>query len=57
MRFIADAEAQNLREPTRYKYRLLFRQLQDFAFADFDIDWVRRFRASWKNKNIAARHP
>ena len=61
MRFIADAEAQNLREPTRYKYRLLFRQLQDFAsasrlpfIADFDIDWVRRFRASWKNKNIAA---
>jgi len=60
-KFIADAEAQNLREPTLYKYRLLFRQLQDFAsasrlpfIADFDIDWVRRFRASWKNKNIAA---
>ena len=62
--FIVDAEAQNLREPTLYKYRLLFRQLPDFAsasrlpfIADFDIDCVRRFRASWKNKNIAARHP
>ena len=61
-KFVADAEARNLREPTLYKYRLLFRQLQDFAvlhglpcLADFDIDWVRRFRASWKNKNISAR--
>jgi integrase/recombinase XerD len=61
-KFIADAEARHLREPTLYKYRLLFRQLQDFALAnrllcitDFDIDWARRFRASWKNKNIAAR--
>src|SRR5882762_9987953 len=61
-KFVADAEARNLREPTLYKYRLLFRQLQDFAamhrlscITDFDIDWVRRFRASWKNKNISAR--
>src|SRR5258708_23715023 len=61
-KFVADAEARNLREPTLYKYRLLFRQLQDFAVVhglpclrDFDLDWVRRFRASWKNKNISAR--
>ncbi len=61
-KFVADAEARNLREPTLYKYRLLFRQLQDFAvlhglpcLTDFDVDWVRRFRASWKNKNISAR--
>lgn len=61
-KFVVDAQARNLREPTLYKYRLLFRQFQDFASAnrlpfitDFDIDWVRRFRASWKNKNIAAR--
>jgi hypothetical protein len=33
-KFIADAEARNLREPTLYKYRLLFRQLQDFASAN-----------------------
>ncbi len=61
-RFLVDAEARNLREPTLYKYRLLFRQLQAFATAEgltwiteLDIDWVRRFRASWPNKNIAAR--
>ena len=61
-KFISDAEARGLREPTLYKYRLLFRQLQGFASAhglfvmvEFDVDWVRRFRASWPNKNIAAR--
>jgi integrase/recombinase XerD len=61
-KFISDAEARGLREPTVYKYRLLFRQLQDFASAyglgtmvDLDVDWVRQFRASWPNKNIAAR--
>jgi integrase/recombinase XerD len=61
-KFISDAEARGLREPTLYKYKLLFRQLQDFAAAyglpamvNFDVDWVRRFRASWPNKNIAAR--
>jgi len=61
-RFLVDAEARSLREPTLYKYRLLFRQFQDFAkqhghayITDFDVDTVRRFRASWPNKNIAAR--
>ena len=61
-KFLVDAEARNLREPTLYKYRLLFRQLQNFAtqcgllcITDFDVDSVRRFRASWTNKNVAAR--
>ena len=61
-KFLADAEARNLREPTLYKYRLLFRRFQEFAvrhgypyITDFDVDSVRRFRASWPNKNIAAR--
>ena len=61
-KFLADAEARNLREPTLYKYRLLFRQLQEFAalhglshITNFDVDAARRFRASWPNKNIAAR--
>lgn len=60
--FIADAEARGLREPTLYKYRLLFRQLQEFAANDgikyiceSDLDRLRRFRATWRNKNIAAR--
>src|SRR5260370_41847382 len=61
-KFVADAEARNLREPTLYKYRLLFRQLQDFAtlhglphIDNFTIDDARRFRASWPNRSIAAR--
>ncbi|HEV2196056.1 MAG TPA: tyrosine-type recombinase/integrase [Candidatus Acidoferrum sp.] len=61
-KFLVDAEARNLREPTLYKYRLLFRQLQEFAalqglsfITEFDVDAARRFRASWPNKNIAAR--
>ncbi len=61
-RYIQDATARELREPTLYKFRLLFRQLQEFAtsqglvfVSDFTIDDVRRFRASWTNKNFAAR--
>jgi integrase/recombinase XerD len=61
-RYIQDAKARELREPTLYKFRLLFRQLQEFSTAqglvfvsDFTIDDVRRFRASWINKNFAAR--
>ena len=61
-KFIADAEARGLREPTLYKYRLLFRRLQDFAeneginfLCQFDLDGLRTFRATWPNKNIAAR--
>jgi integrase/recombinase XerD len=61
-KFIADAEARGLREPTLYKYRLLFRQLQEFAANDgikclceCDLDWLRGFRATWPNTNIAAR--
>src|SRR5262249_44126924 len=29
--YLQDAEARGLREPTLYKFRLLFRQLQEFA--------------------------
>ncbi len=61
-KFEADAAARNLREPTIYKYKLLFRRLQTFAdenglryLAEFNLDAVRRFRATWTNKNIAAR--
>jgi integrase/recombinase XerD len=61
-KFIADAEARGLREPTLYKYRLLFRRLQDFAgnagikfLCEFDLDGLRTFRGTWPNRNIAAR--
>jgi integrase len=60
--FLEDAAARNLREPTLYKYRLLFRRLQEFGkgkgiqfVRQLDLSAVRDFRASWPNRNIAAR--
>jgi integrase/recombinase XerD len=60
--FIQDAKARDLKEPTLYKYRLLFRQLEAFAedrglvfISDLDLEEARNFRASWPNKNMAAR--
>jgi integrase/recombinase XerD len=60
--YLKDAVARELREPTLYKFRLLFRQMKEFAKAeglvyvsDFNVDNVRRFRQSWPNKNFAAR--
>ena len=56
-----DAEARRLREPTLYKYRLLFRQLETFAQArgvrflpDLDLGMLRKFRAGWLNHNLSA---
>jgi integrase/recombinase XerD len=50
-----------LKDATRYKYDLLFRQLQAFAeetglvfISDLDLEAARAFRASWPNKNLAA---
>jgi site-specific recombinase XerD len=61
-KFIEDAKARNLREATLYKYDLLFRQLKAFAdeyglifISDFTLDWTRKFRATWPNKNLAAK--
>lgn len=60
--FIRDAEARGLRPPSVYKYKLLFKQLNDFATAEglrylteCDVDTLRRFRESWANKNFSAR--
>ena len=59
--FIADAEARNLKDKTVYKYRLLFRQLAEFAkdqgiryLKEFDPAGLRTFRAGWKDQNLAA---
>jgi integrase/recombinase XerD len=59
--FLADAEARNLRERTVYKYRLLFRHLKAFAeerglrfVKELDTPTLRKFRASWKDSNLAA---
>jgi integrase/recombinase XerD len=61
-KYIEDAKARELREPTLYKFRLLFRQLQGFGndkglvfISDFDLDKLREFRATWPNKNESAR--
>ncbi len=59
--FERDAAARGLREPTLYKYRLLFRRLKEFAqghglryLCELDLSRLREFRASWPNKNLAA---
>ena len=59
--FLEDAQARKLREPTLYKYRLLFRQMQGFAtehglrfLKEFDLAVLRKFRASWPDGNISA---
>jgi integrase/recombinase XerD len=59
--FLADAEVRNLQEGTLRKYRLLFRQLQGFAeglgiryLEGLDVNALRKFRASWKDRNLAA---
>jgi integrase/recombinase XerD len=60
--FLRDAEARGLREPSIYKYRLLFKQLKAFAekegirfLSECDVETLRRFRESWINKNYSAR--
>ena len=59
--FLQDAEARGLREPTLYKYRLLFRHLQEFAqdnglrfIAECDLERLRKFRSQWPNRNLSA---
>jgi integrase/recombinase XerD len=61
-RFLKDAQARGLRDATLYKYRLLLRQMKQFAnehglvfINAFSIDWTRRFRETWPNKNLGAR--
>lgn len=60
--FLRDAEARGLRASTLYKYRLLFEQLEAFAadvgfrfLKEFDLTMLRRFRATWPNRNFSAR--
>jgi len=59
--FVADAGARNLQDGTLRKYRLLFRQLQEFADAqgfrclkELDTGALRRFRVSWHDRNLSA---
>ena len=59
--YLADAEARQLHERTVYKYRLLFRQLKEFAelqgirfLKELDTPTLRKFRTTWKDSNLAA---
>ena len=59
--FLRDARARELRRPSLYKYRLLFRRMRDFAelrgmryIAEMDLENVRDFRASWPDHNLSA---
>ena len=59
--FIADAQARKLKDRTVYKYRLLFRKLTEFcdeqgiaSVSQVGTPELRKFRASWKDNNLAA---
>src|SRR4029077_8352272 len=54
--FLADIEARKLHSSTVRKYKLLKRQMEDFAkgrgmrfLTDFDLSKVSQFRAGWKD--------
>ena len=54
--FLADAQVRGLRDSTLRKYRLLNRQMDEFAglsgfsyVADFDLATLGRFRSTWKD--------
>ena len=54
--FLADVKSRRLSECTTYKYRLLFKQIADFAqrrglryLAELDLPVLDEFRAEWKD--------
>jgi len=61
--FLADARARELKDATLERYGLLFRQLQAFAqgeglryLAELDLEMLRKFRASWTERNLTSRN-
>ena len=59
--FLTEARARELADSTCYKYRLLFGQMKSFAhdngfrfLRELDVSALRKFRASWPNKNFSA---
>jgi site-specific recombinase XerC len=59
--FVADAKARELNERTIYKYEFLFEQLRAFGESEgvrclnqLDVRLLRKFRATWKDRNLAA---
>ena len=60
-RFIADAKARGLREPTIGKYEHLEKQIKHYAegrglryITELDVDALTAFRATWPNHNLSA---
>ena len=60
--YMNDAKARGLREPTLYKFVLLFRRLRAFAaerglqfIKELDLETVREFRVSLPHRNTSAR--
>lgn len=58
--YLADAAARKLKDSTIDRHRILLRQLQQFAekeglryLKQFDTPTLRRFRASWKDGDLA----
>ena len=56
-----DARARELKRPTLYKYRVLFRRLRVFAEArglrflwELNLERLRDFRAAWPDHNLSA---
>jgi hypothetical protein len=61
-RYVADAESIQLGPAAIYKRKLLGRQMAAFArecglryVEEFDLNRLRDFRSTWKNRNISAR--
>jgi integrase/recombinase XerD len=59
--FVTDAKVRGLRDPSIYKYKLLFSRLQTFAdnrglvfISDIDVARAAEFRNTWTNKGAAA---
>ncbi len=61
--FLDDAKARGLRAPSIEKYGPLFQRLKDFAASEgikylnqFDVETLRKFRATWNLQNYSARN-
>ena len=61
-RFVADAKSRGLKDVSIYKYKILFKQLREFAdkqsiskLSEMDLEITRLFRESWVNRGQGAR--
>lgn len=61
-KYLADARSRQLGAAAIYKYDLLTRQIKAFTagrgirfIEEFDLDLLRDFRTTWKNRNLSAK--